>query len=959
MGEIKTNRLFLFLVWGVFSLLIITLVSVYGYFTYSEHARFNSHLKEFSAQVLEQQKARIKTEAENAAEFVEKKFLDAEAQLKAQAKFEVERALLVVKTLYHQNKGKMSEGELKQLIVETLRPIRFFSGRGYLFIDDLDGNSVLLPTKPEYEGKSFLEDERTNSYRVMKKILKVTDSLDRKGYIEYEWPTPQDPERTHTKITYLDVFEPFNWVIGTGDYLHAFRNDFKPDLLQTIDQIRFGDRGYIAVVKNDGTLLKSFGARHLEGMHLSKMPENAAAAIKSIIEKSRGGAGFVQYDWLYPDSIDLLPKTSYVRPLPYTGWILVSGIYSHKLEQLVRARKVQMNEQFENSLMKLAVSFVFLGVLAIISAYMFTRWLSYRFHEYHQEITERQVQLQSRTEKLELNERIVESASEGMMVTDSKNNIIHVNKAFCDITGYTYDEAIGKKSSMLSSGLHDQDFYREMWKVIESKGRWAGEVWNRRKDGSVYPQWLRINTNKRDDGSVLNYIGTLSDITQRKQDQAQLSYLSEFDPLTDLPNKQFLTQRLLQAFAHIGRHPKEQLAVLIIDLDHFKKINDSLGHDCGDQVLVEMAHRLRSCVRESDTLGRISGDEFVVILEPCERIASIVTQMAFRIMDHLSESIEINDTEVFLTSSIGVAVGPDDGNTADDIFKHADIALHHAKKNGRNNFQFFTSQMNASAVQRLKLENMINIALSNSEFRLYYQPQYCTESGEMLSVEALIRWPHSNGEVISPAKFIPLAEETGQIRAIGQWVVNEVCRQASEWGAQGINLPISMNVSAVQLSSKGFIRLLSTALEEYQLSSERVVVEITETAIMDNFEMTLQRLNQIQSLGLKISLDDFGTGFSSLSLLKSSPVNELKIDRSFVSGLPDSSDDLSICSSIISVAHNMGLEVVAEGVETDVQLTLLKELGCDKIQGYIYSPAVPADQIIPLMQEKVSVIQNV
>lgn len=947
MRDIKTNRLYLLLVWGVFGLLAFTLVSVYAYFIYSERVRYESSLVEFRSQLMKQERERVEQEATLAAKFIEDIYLKAEQELKDSSTREVERALQQIQSIYQAFKYSLSPSELKSVITEALRPVRFFNGRGYIFIDQKDGTSILLPPRPEYEGRSYLADEQSNSYQVMMKILDVVNSVEKRGIIKYEWTMPSDPERTYTKISYIDQFEPFNWIIGAGDYIHSYRQGQDERLLQQIDQIRFGDNGYIAVVHEDGRLLKSAGARHLEGLHYSKMPAQESASIKNIIDKSRSGAGFVTYRWFYPDNPKLLEKTSFVRPLPYKGWILVAGIYSHKIDQLLTAEQARLDDGYLRGIERLGFSFMFLGLIAMLTAFLFTRWLSRRFKTYHQVINKRQSQLRDRTEKLKLNERIVESAREGILVTDQQAKIVHVNSAFTQITGYSYNDVIGERPSILSSGHHAEDFYHSMWQKLRRTGRWEGEVWNRRKDGTVYPQWLVINPDRDSQGKVQHFIATISDISQRKEDQAQLQYLSQFDTLTDLPNKRYLIEHMEQEVARVDRNLGQQLAVLYIDIDHFKKINDSMGHDQGDQFLVELGRRLKSCLRDTDVVGRITGDEFVVVLEPSESINTIVTQLSFRILEKVAVDLQLAGQQFALTCSIGIAIGLEDGDSAQKLLKNAHIALHHAKKKGRNNFQFFTQYMNEQAVKRMQLENMISAALKTDEFELYYQPQYAPE-GRMLSVEALIRWPQADGSMITPDQFIPLAEETGQIAEIGNWVVKTACKQLAEWRLQGIELPVSVNVSAVQLKSDQFVEQLNRCLDKYRVASESLVIEITETAVIDNFEAMLEKLNQLIAIGVKLSLDDFGTGYSSLSLLKSMPVHELKIDRSFIDGLPDDPGDVSISSSLISVAHNLKLEVVAEGVETQEQLDILREWGCNKIQGYFFSPAVRGKEIVSL-----------
>lgn len=945
MGDLKVNRLIILLVWGVLSLLVISLVSVYGYTYYSEHVKFQSYLQQLESQVLEQEKLHTKEETDKAANKVETAFVNTKDFLKDSARLEVERGIDVITHLHARYSNKLPQNELKNLIKEAIRPTRFFMGRGYYFIGDTSGNSVLRPPTPNEEGTIFSEDQYSNNHSVMLKIQHAVNSVDKAGFIEYQWALPTQPDVTHQKVGYVELFEPFGWVLGASDYVHSFWGEVEAKLLHEIDSIRFGDRGYIAVIKDDGTLLKSVGARHLEGKHYKDMPKLNHEAIKSIVEAAVDGHEFVNYQWAAPGKKLLQDKTSYIRYLPYNGWILASGVYAHDIELALQSRRSELQKQLDQGLVNLGIAFITLGLLFAVIAYAFTVWLSSRFSAYHRMILKRQHLLKLKTDRLSLSERIVESAAEGIMVTDLEGKILHVNQAFTVITGFTREEMLGERPSKLSSGKHDGFFYEELWKELKETGHWVGEIWNRNKAGVVYPQFLTINAYSDSEGHLINYIGTFQDISTQKNDQAKLNYLSDFDVLTNLPNKRVLIDRLKQNLAHIERNPDEQVAVLSVDLDNFTRINDSLGHESGDLVLVEIAERLKCSIREVDTLGRVTGDEFLIILEPSSSISTIATQMAYRLLETVSKRMEVLDADLYLTISIGIAITPDDGSSAEELLKNANVAASYAKKNGRNNFQYFKTSMLEAATKRLIIENQLNTALGKNEIELHYQPQFNVHSQQLESVEALVRWKKRDGSFIPPSEFIPVAEKTGQILEIGAWIFEEACKQSAQWLSKGIELPISINVSPVQLQSEDFVELVSTLIKKFDLLPHLIILEITETALMKNERVALDRVKALKEIGVRASLDDFGTGYSSLSLLKKVPVFELKIDKSFIDGLPDDSDDESICASLITVAHNLGLEVVAEGVETQEQLQSLCLLECDRVQGYYFSKAVVATEI--------------
>jgi diguanylate cyclase (GGDEF)-like protein/PAS domain S-box-containing protein len=945
MLKARTDRLSFLLVWGVLLLIVLSLISTYSYVFITKQLAFESYLTNFEIQLIDERKNYVQTETGNAALKIESSYVSASKQLRSVLKSEVKNAIAIIKQLQTHYEKEFTEQELVSLIKETLRPIRFADGNGYIFIDDFAGNSVLLPPSPQYEGRSFFEDESSNAADVMLKIIEAANSKDGSGFVEYQWYKPGKPQRTYQKISYVEVFKPLNIIIGSGDYLQRARDQIIERSLAEIDKIRFGEHGYVAVIKNDGTLLKSVSARQLEGLHYTDMPPENSAAIKKIIESAQQGESFINYKWFVPGQSNLQNKTSFIQELPFIGWILVSGVYEQSINVAIAKKRAELSVEFRRELIQLAVMFLIFAGIFIAIAYCFTRWLTHRFKAYHQLLDSRRKKLKSSIEKLKLSERIVMSASEGIMVTDTDNRISLVNDAFTQITGYSREEVIGETPAKLSSGLHDSAFYKSIWDSMAKYGIWEGEIWNRGKDGHTYPQWIKIFEYKNIHGEPLNYIATFSDLSEQKEVQAQASYLADYDPLTDLPNKRVMIERINQVIAHTQRYEGEQTCLISIDLDHFKRINDALGHESGDKVLIDISKRLKQSIREEDMVGRVSGDEFLIVLEPAKDIITVATQLAFRLLEAITQRLKESGTGVNISASMGIAIAPEDGKSSSDLLKNANLALNHAKKLGRNNFQFFTQSMNESATKRILIENLISTAVSHQEMKLKYQPQYRTVDQKLCSVEALIRWEKADGTIMLPCEFIPIAEQTGQIIELGEWILNEACCQAAKWLYNGIDLPVSVNISPVQILSDRFYDQVVSCLEKNNLDPRMLLLEITETALMTNEEVTIQKINELKELGLKISLDDFGTGYSSLSLLKKVPVSELKIDRSFVDGLPFDKDDESICASIISVAKNMGLEVVAEGVETQDQLRVLAELECFKTQGYYFSPAVTATEI--------------
>ncbi|MDD5240147.1 MAG: EAL domain-containing protein [Sulfuricella sp.] len=570
-------------------------------------------------------------------------------------------------------------------------------------------------------------------------------------------------------------------------------------------------------------------------------------------------------------------------------------------------------------------------------------------HELQSALREREETLNLSNRRLRLAERVFDTTFEGIMVTDANSIIEFVNPAFTKITGYELDEVVGRKPSVLSSGRHDQAFYREMQAGLVANGCWQGEIWNRRKGGEIYPEWLSMSTVRDKEGEITNYVAIFSDITERKASEEHVHHLAHHDALTNLPNRMLLLERLGHALVHA--HRKGSLVVVMfLDLDRFKIINDTLGHAVGDQLLKTIAGRLSECVREDDTVARLGGDEFVIILE---HVASIqnVTGVAQKLVHALERPVVLDHQEMFVTTSIGISVYPYDGDSADILIKHADTAMYRAKERGRNNYQFFTADMNARAFERLTMENSLRHALERDEFLLYYQPQVDAKTRRITGMEALLRWQHPDSGLVSPAQFIPLAEENGLIVPIGEWALRAACFQNKAWQDAGLpRLHVAVNLSARQFKQPGLVKMVNQALEDSELESRYLELEITESIAMEHADGTVATLHELKAMGVKISMDDFGTGYSSLSYLRRFPIDTLKIDQSFIQNLaPDSTDD-AIAAAITTMARSMKMKVVTEGVETKEQMSFLRNHDRDGVQGFYFSQPLPAEDFRVLLE---------
>lgn len=535
---------------------------------------------------------------------------------------------------------------------------------------------------------------------------------------------------------------------------------------------------------------------------------------------------------------------------------------------------------------------------------------------------------------------------EAIVVTDAEGIILRVNRAFSDITGYSAEEAIGQNPRMLSSGYHDQEFYREMYKQLAKNNQWKGEIWNRRKNGTVFPEVLTVTGVRDRQNRLIHYVAIFSDVSDKKAAEQEIHNLAYYDPLTNLPNRRLLLDRLQQEIASAKRHLRYG-ALFFLDLDHFKNLNDSRGHQVGDELLIQVAQRLQSIVRQEDTACRLGGDEFIIMVPgrflSLQQATNHAAMLAEKILLAINQPFIVQGSEHHFSTSIGVTLYPETADQPEDIIQQADTAMYRAKESGRNGISFFKPAMQAAADRRLTLEKEMRLALQDRQFVLHYQPQV-NDQLRVVSAEALIRWIHPEKGMISPAEFIPLAEDTHLILPIGAWVLHEACHQIKAWDAQGHKIDhVAVNVSSRQFRQAGFVQQVRQALMDAGVNAKRLVIELTEGCVIERIDDTIAKMHALQAMGVRISIDDFGVGYSSLSYLKSLPLSQLKIDQSFVRHINDPNAAV-IVETIIMMTKSLGLNVIAEGVEDESQVQFLKAKGCLFYQGYYFGRPVVADE---------------
>ncbi|WP_050180687.1 putative bifunctional diguanylate cyclase/phosphodiesterase [Domibacillus robiginosus] len=545
----------------------------------------------------------------------------------------------------------------------------------------------------------------------------------------------------------------------------------------------------------------------------------------------------------------------------------------------------------------------------------------------------------------QINEVIVNHIREGVMVTDQSGVIFYVNPAFQMVTGYRAVDVIGKKPSFLQSGLHDTAFYKKMWRTIEEKGQWSGEIWNRRQNGELYPEWLTILSVYGSGQKVEQYIGVFTDISEQRSAEAEVKRLVHHDSLTGVANRHAYQARMTDVIETSLQYD-QRAAVLVLDIDRFKQINDTFGHQAGDNLLVEVTRRLKRLIGNKDLISRLGGDEFSITLTHI-RHPREAFRLAETVISALAAPFWVAGQDIYISTSIGISFLPEDGEDAEALLSHADKAMYHSKQTGRNRFSVYHEEMSVETKEAFPLEMELRRAIERGELMVYYQPQVDAATGKPAGVEALLRWHNKHYGHVSPNVFIPLAEETGLIIPIGNWVLRQVCRDLHTLSQHGFtNLSAAVNISALQFLQDGFVETVQAVLYEENIPPGRIDLELTESTVMPDAHASIERLAKLKELGFTLSIDDFGTGYSSLSYLHRFPIDQLKIDRSFVQQMDKEEGDASIVEAIITMAHRLRLKVVAEGVENEYQLGLLREEACDVVQGYFYAKPLPLAELI-------------
>ncbi|MGD9949768.1 MAG: EAL domain-containing protein [Desulfobulbus sp.] len=863
---------------------------------------------------------------------------------------------------YHrkQLQGELTEAQAKEAVINIFK-LQHIGSSGYIYVLNSEGIPQFHP-QHELIGLSLLKLENYN-----KSWSFIREQVDKKtGYIEYAWKNPGETS-VHPKALYMTYFPPWDWIISACCYREEFSSiiDFKT-IEEHIATFRYGKSGYAIILTEQGEILAH------PYLTETQKPQYAERIRTLLSDAEINRLRLIRYPWKNPGDKQGRQKILVYKRLPQFGLIIgVTAYIDEVYAGMLSTRSVVILLALAAALLSIGVAFLLSRLLTQplrqfaldlkIPAQGFDyrggceiSFLVAKFQQYisdiHQASDKLQTEIQFRKSAesfLQIYKQIFDNATEGIVITDAEGKILAVNEAFTTITGYEAYEAIGQNPRLLQSEQHDPDFFRQMWQSLTGKGYWEGEIWNKKKDGTLFPEWLTINSIRDENKIIRYYFALFYEIGELKKREKQIAFMAYHDILTRLPNRAFLEHKLTKILAEARQHGGH-MALFFIDLDNFKNVNDVFGHHQGDDLLVQVSRRFASLLGGNDTLYRLGSDEFVLVMENIENDSAIYL-MANRIQAVLKKPFLLEFKKIYVNTSIGISTYPGDGESAMEMIRSADMAMHKAKHEGKNKYILFTKSMHDELYEKFRTENGIRYGLLNKEFVVFYQPKVNIENRRTSSLEALIRW-NRGGKMISPGQFIPIAEETSLIDDLCMFVLEATCGFLLSMKQQDVLVPVSVNISPRQFHNADFVDMVEDLLLRYAVKPQHLEFEITETTAMKDVEHTLKIMHRLREMGFFFSIDDFGTGYSSLGYLNRMPVSTLKIDKQFVDDLQKNG---GIVATIIAISQQMHLNVVAEGVETEKQLLQLGAMGCHEAQGYYFSRPISEKETLRfLLAEK-------
>ncbi len=862
----------------------------------------------------------------------------------------------IIRDLYQQTqKGLMTTEEAQKFIKKVLLS-QSIGSSGYLYVLDDKGNVIIHP-HADMAGINIGELDYGKRQLQQKN-----------GYLEYDWQNP-DEQKSRPKALYSGYFAPWKWIVCVSSYRSEFAQ------LVTVDDFReqvlgmsLGKSGYPFILDLDGKIIIH---PKIKGSAFGNENKQYTEVLSEMLARK---TGMLEYPFKDPRTGVTHDKVAFFDTIKDTGWLIGSAVYvdeyyaplkriqyillgttllgvlgailcSILLSSMIARPFRKLLERVEDGIRQQGLSFVDTkckGNEIQAIAQQFYDILS-SIQRYSEELEVEVMERRNAEDKLKIYYEVFLNTIEGITITDHNSVILQANPAFAKITGYSLDEVLGNKPSLLKSERHGPDFYAGMWNSLSTRGSWSGEIWNRSKDGTIFPELLNISSIRDESGEISHFVAFFQDISEIKAQEETIRHMAYHDSLTSLPNRSLLLERLDDILQQKPNEEGSTVAVIFIDIDNFKTINDSLGHTAGDKLLVMVAERLENVLCKESSLYRLGGDEFVVMVErPLDD--QTAGTLALEMMQTMSTPFLLNEHELFLTLSMGISFGPRDGNDTDTLLQCADMAMYESKDTGRNTFSIFNTQMRERVQNRLGLQSEIRHALENKEFQAFYQPQIRISDGALIGMEALARWVKPDGTLVPPNVFIPHAEETGMIVELGDQLFDQSCRFNKRLLDAGFDLKLSFNISPRQFQRKNFYDILLKSLKDTGLPQKNLELEITETTFVQNIPLTRTILNNLAGHGIDIAIDDFGTGYSSLAYLKTFPIHTLKIDKIFIDNVLEDDNDAAIVETVIAMAQRFNMRTVAEGVEYAEQAAFLRNLDCHCIQGYYYSKPLSAQQ---------------
>lgn len=950
--------------------MFITFTTIFiGFIAYKANSRFEQDAQKLQTEYLATKKQMLENEVERFVDYIEIKKAQAYTQTQNIVKLRVHEAHRLASDLYVKYKNTKTDAQMQEMIIETLRALRYEGDKGYYFITRLDGVEMLFTDKPEMEGKNMLPLQNSEGRYIVKGMIDIIKNAN-EGFYEYQWSKPNETKEDFSKITFLKLFEPYGWMIGTGLYLDDIEAKAKEEISNNENRLNFDKANHNFIFIGDWNGLSLTYPSKNKNMY-NVVDKNGKFIVQELIETAKNGGGFVEYVMPAFKGVKNSTKLSYVVGIPQWQWYVGAGIYLDDINEDILKLEDDIRHELQKTVLSIAILVLFFSLLLGVFYFYLSRKIkkdfrtftdffdslaskdeminlkNIKFKEFDELAIHANTMLQTKlaiNKNLAQYKKIVSSSDDLLSLIDKNYVYLAISEGYLKFFNKTKNEILGHSMPELFGEQYFVENLKKTSDRVLGGESFENEYWIKSASGTRYLHTKYFPyVEDGGDETIEAYVVSARDITEKKANEdrliaseKELEFLAHNDVLTGLPNRLLLNDRIAHAIKNSARQ-NSMLAVCFIDLDNFKKINDSFGHSYGDDILQQVASRIQDILRTSDTLSRIGGDEFILLIENIKAKSEIDTIIS-KLQNVFVNPFIYKEQKFFLSASIGISVYPDHGLESETLIKNADAAMYKAKDTGKNTYAFYTLDMTMASYERIGMENALREAIKEKQFIVYYQPQVNLQTGKVIGAEALVRWNHPREGILAPGRFIGFAEETRLIIDIGSFVLRQAAIDMVGLQNEGMgDFKVSINVSGVQIEYSDFLATLTTTIEETKINPSSLEMEVTESFIMNDPERWIVLLQKMQSLGVSIAIDDFGTGHSSLSYLRKLPINKLKVDMSFVKDIPNEEDACAVVNSIIDLAQNMKMSTLAEGIETKEQEMYLSTHQCEEGQGYLYA----------------------